>query len=105
MVLECRVNQFLENHKEFIKTENGYACKKSLQYVKLPMKETHSLCRILGILHGDGNMSSSRIHITDKDKEYHIKVLHPLFKSVFGICLNLFKDKNRKQQSQCCYCQ
>lgn len=40
-------------------------------------------------------MSSSRIHITDKCYEYHVKVLRPLFKEVFNLDLNLFHDKNR----------
>ena len=62
---------------------------------KIPTTITKKLCRIIGIIHGDGNMSLSRIHITDKCLEYHKKILHPLFKDVFGIKLNLFHDRNR----------
>ena|SRR3989344_1116645 len=62
---------------------------------KLPKRLTKKLCRVIGIIHGDGNMSSSRIHITDKCLDYHIQVLQPLFKDVFNLELNLFHDKNR----------
>jgi len=62
---------------------------------KLPKRITKNLCRIIGIIHGDGNMSLSRILITDKCRDYHIKVLHRLFKDVFNLELNLFHDKNR----------
>lgn len=53
------------------------------------------ICRILGIMHGDGNMSYSRILITDKCREYHESVIHPLFLRAFGVKMNLFHDKNR----------
>lgn len=62
---------------------------------KIPRRITKNLCRIIGIIHGDGNMSSSRIHITDKCHEYHIKVIKHLFKETFNLDMNLFHDKNR----------
>ncbi|MFH1391870.1 MAG: LAGLIDADG family homing endonuclease, partial [Candidatus Diapherotrites archaeon] len=49
---------------------------------------------MLGIIHGDGNMSNSRILVTDKSKKYH-KVVKELFGKVFGITPNIFHDKNR----------
>lgn len=62
---------------------------------KIPKTLTKKLCRIIGIIHGDGNMSSSRIHISDKCLHYHLKELKPLFKDIFNIELNLYHDKNR----------
>ena len=62
---------------------------------KIPTTLTKDLCRVIGIIHGDGNMSSSRIHITDKCLEYHTQELQPLFKKVFNLKLNLFHDVKR----------
>lgn len=59
------------------------------------MPRKTSICRLLGIMHGDGNMSYSRVHITDKCLDYHIKIIHPLFNELFGVKMNLFHDKNR----------
>ena len=67
-----------------------------LEYpVRIPKNVSVELCRFLGIMHGDGNMSSSRILITDECLRYHTSVLHPLFEELFGIKLNLYHDKNR----------
>jgi intein-encoded DNA endonuclease-like protein len=68
--------------------------KKSKTLVKLPVDFTPDLCRIIGIIHGDGNMSGKRIHITDQNLEYH-EYLKELFRKTFGITLNIFHDKNR----------
>ena len=63
--------------------------------IKLFENLTPDMFRIVGILHGDGNMSFSRILITDKCKDYHITVLRPLFRKVFNLRLNLFHDQKR----------
>ena len=95
MRLECRVKEFLQKHKDIIKKNNRFTVKKSIYKVKLPKNFTFDICRFLGILHGDGNMSLKRIHISDKSKTYHEKVIQPLFQKIFGIKLHLFYDKNR----------
>ena len=92
--LECRLARFLENHPEIIKINGKFRCKNSPHLVKLPKTFSKDLCRLLGIIHGDGNMSGSRILVTDKSKDYH-NVIKYLFEKVFGITPNLFHDKNR----------
>ena len=94
-MLEFRVKKFLNKNKDIIKEDGKYTCKRSPYKIKFPVKFSPELCRLLGEMHGDGNLSSNRIHITDKCKEFHIKELNPLFKKLFGISLNLFYDKNR----------
>ena len=93
-VLECRLKAFLQKHPEIERTKQGFRYKNSPHKVKLPAKFSKELCRILGILHGDGNMSGGRILITDKNKEYH-ETLQKLFSKVFAVKLNLFHDKKR----------
>ena len=67
-----------------------------LEYpVRIPKNLSAELCRFLGVMHGDGNMSSSRILITDECLRYHKSVLHPMFEELFGVKLNLYHDKNR----------
>ena len=94
MRLESRVLRFLEIHSEIQKTENGFKSRKSSNSVKLPKNFTPDLCRIIGIIHGDGNMSGKRFLITDRNFKYH-KYLNKLFRRTFGITLNIFHDKNR----------
>jgi intein/homing endonuclease len=94
MGLESRLIEFLKRHKEIQKQGNLFTMKKSKTLVNLPSEFTPDLCRIIGIIHGDGNMSGKRIHITDQNLEYH-KFLQHLFKRTFGITLNIFHDKNR----------
>ena len=93
--LECRVKEFLLRHKDIIKIDKLFTVKRSIYKIKLPTSLTKDVCRFLGILHGDGNMSLGRIHISDKSEIYHKEIIHPLFKKVFGLKLNLFYDKNR----------
>ena len=71
-----------------------FKTKRSHNPVKLPNYLTPEICRIIGIIHGDGNMSGKRIHITDKNPKYH-EYLNELFRKTFGISLNIFEDKNR----------
>ncbi len=83
MRLERRVRNLVKMRK-----------KKPLLKVRLPTKITPELCRLIGLLHGDGNMSGRRVLLTDQNKEFHL-VIRRIFKSVFGITPNLFHDKGR----------
>ena len=94
MRLECRVLEFLQQNSDIQKLDTYFTCKKSPYRVLLPIKFTKELCRIIGIIHGDGNMSGGRIHITDKNFKYH-KIINTLFQNTFGISLNLYHDKKR----------
>lgn len=94
MGLESRFATFLRNHEEIQKLGDEFKTKRSQNSVKLPKSITLDICRIMGIIHGDGNMSGKRFHITDKNSEYH-EFLKELFQRTFGINLNLFHDKNR----------
>ena len=60
----------------------------------MPLKESESLLRILGIMHGDGNMSGSRILISENDINF-VKKISLLFKKLFGLTPNIFHDKGR----------
>ena len=94
MVLECRVKKFLKNNFDITIKYNKYSCKRSSRHVKLPLKESKSLLRFLGLLHGDGNMFNKRILITEKNKDFCDKISQ-LFEKIFTIALNIFYDKNR----------
>ena len=94
MVLECRVDTFLAKNKDVIKKRNKYFFKRSQQKVTLPCKESKELCRLLGIIHGDGNLSCNRIVITERYKEAH-EMIANLFKKLFSVKVNLFQDKKR----------
>ncbi len=93
--LEYRVKKFLEKNKDIKRIGNQYSCSRSPYKVKLPEEFTEDLCRFIGILHGDGNMSFSRIHISDKSLAYHEKVICQMFKKLFGLKLHIFEDKQR----------
>ena len=94
MGLENRLRNFLQNHPEILKKGNRFTIKRSKNPVILPISFTPELCRIIGVIHGDGNMSGKRVHVTDHNLEYH-KYLHRLFKKAFDITPNIFHDKNR----------
>ncbi len=94
MGLECRLVQFLQKHPEIQSRGHKFTVKKSKTFVSLPNHFTKDLCRIIGIIHGDGNMSGRRVHITDQNSKYHT-YLRRLFRKNFGIKLNIFNDKNR----------
>ena len=90
------LTQVLQNHPEIEKTISGkYTIKRSPYNVILPTNLTIDLYRIVGIIHGDGNMSGRRILISDKNLSYHENVVIPLFERTFGITLNLYYDRNR----------
>ena len=72
-----------------------YYCRGSPYRVFLPDKFSNHLCRFIGVMQGDGNLSYNRIHITDEDPEYHLDVLHPLVRSLFNLELNIYLDKPR----------
>ena len=63
--------------------------------VKIPKQHNSMISRLVGIIHGDGNMSFKRVLITDECLEYHKNVIHPLFYQLFGVKLNLYHDKAR----------
>jgi hypothetical protein len=94
MVLELRVKKFLGTNQDVIKKKRGFTCSKSPYYVKLPSKESENLFRLMGVIHGDGNMSRKRILITEKDKG-HVDTIVSLFENVFAIATNIFYDKRR----------
>ena len=68
--------------------------KKPLLKVRLPTRITPDLCRLLGLLHGDGNMSGGRVLLTDQNKKFHVTV-RGIFRSVFGLAPNTFHDVKR----------
>ncbi len=94
MGLECRLSEFLGMHPEIRKVRGKYRVKRSNTTITLPTSFTKDLCRIIGIIHGDGNMSGKRFLVTDKNFRYHL-YLRKLFKKTFGITLNLFEDRKR----------
>lgn len=94
MGLESRLCEFLNKHSEIRKVGSGYRIKNSKKIVILPTSFTNDLCRIIGIIHGDGNMSNKRLLITDNNFRYH-QYLRKLFKKTFRINLNLFEDRRR----------
>ena len=94
MGLESRLDEFLRNHKEILRKGNYFIARKSKVPIRLPVGLTPDLCRILGIMHGDGNMSCKRLLITDRNREYH-NYLQTLFGRTFGLKLNVFHDENR----------
>lgn len=68
--------------------------KSPLLKVRLPTKVTPELCRLLGLLHGDGNMSGGRVLLTDQNREFH-KTIRGIFKSTFELAPNTFHDTGR----------
>ena len=93
--MKQRLTKFLKRHTDIINLNNKYTVKRSPYCVKLPTKSTAKLCRFLGVMHGDGNMSFNRIHVSDKSKQYHTEVIAPMFRELFGVGLNLFHDCGR----------
>ncbi len=89
------LERFFWRNPDIRKVNNLYYCRGSPYRVFLPDRFTNNLCRFIGIMHGDGNLSSNRIHITDEDPDYHLDVLHPLVKKLFNLELNLYYDKPR----------
>lgn len=83
MGLERRVKNLLRGQK-----------RKPLMKARLPTRITPELCRMIGMLHGDGNMSGRRVLMTDTNRQYH-KTIHRIFRAVFGVKLNIFHDVNR----------
>jgi intein-encoded DNA endonuclease-like protein len=95
-IFRKRVRQFLENHPEFILArKRQFTVKRSPYVVDIPETFNQELSRILGIMHGDGNMSGARMHISDESYGYQKTVIIPLFQDVFGVTLNLYHDHTR----------
>ena len=93
-ILELRVKKFLEKNPDIFLKNGKYTCKRSPYYADLPLEESKALLRILGIIHGDGNMSGKRILVSENDIEFSNKI-SLLFKKIFGLTLNIFHDKKR----------
>jgi hypothetical protein len=87
--------KFLQKNKDIKQQNSLYYCRGSRYRVRLPTKLNNDLCRFIGIMHGDGNLSYKRILITDKKKKYHEEVVKPLVEILFNLPLNLFHDENR----------
>ncbi len=95
MTIIINLNKFLRRNPDIKRINGMYFCKGSPYRVFLRDKLSIDLCRFIGIMQGDGNLSSNRIHITDEDPEYHTKVLYPLVKKLFNLELNLYYDNPR----------
>lgn len=61
----------------------------------VPINFSDDLCWLLGLLHGDGNMSNGRVLFCDKNQQFHRNATHKAFTKVFGIKLNFFHDVKR----------
>ncbi len=94
MRLAFPVKAFIKKHNFIQVGPETFTSKKSHRKVKLPKKPTIELCRLIGIIQGDGNLFNNRILIADKSERFH-KILRNLFKKTFGIEPNLFFDRNR----------
>ena len=93
-VLEFRVKRFFKNNPDIIKKNGKYTCKRSPYCTNLRGRESIALLKLLGIIHGDGNMSGNRILISENDINF-VKKISSLFKKIFGLTLNIFYDKKR----------
>ena len=89
------VSGFLKTHPNISSDGNTYFTKRSLIPVRLSQEFTDELCRVVGWIHGDGNMSYRRILISDESLEFHQDVLGPTFQKLFGVVPHVFHDKNR----------
>lgn len=92
--LEYRLKTFLKRHSEIEQRKGKFHYKNSPFFVRLPTGFSEELCRLLGVIHGDGNISNSRILVCDKCKKYH-NTVKELFEDVFEVTPNIFHDKNR----------
>ena len=94
-MLRDRLNEFLKVHPDILPKGDTFFRKRSLFPVKLPTVFSDELCRVVGWLHGDGNMSYRRVLISDESLEFHHDVLGPTFMRLFGVRPNIFHDTNR----------
>lgn len=95
MTIIIDLEGFLRRNPNIRRINGTYTCRGSPYRVFLPNRFTYDLCRFVGVMHGDGNLSSNRIHITDEDPKYHIRILHPLVRNLFNLELNLYPDNLR----------
>ncbi len=94
-LLQDRVAEFLNAHPDISSKGDTYFRSRSLLPVRLPMEFNDELCRLIGWIHGDGNMSYRRILVSDESFEFHRDVLGPTFQKLFDVQTNIFHDKNR----------
>jgi hypothetical protein len=90
-----RVDEFLKVHPYISSKGDMYFRSRSLHPVRLPTAFSDELCRLIGWIHGDGNMSYRRILVSDESLEFHQDVLGPTFRNLFGVPTNIFHDENR----------
>ncbi len=93
-VLGSRLVAFLDKHPEIQKIGGKFRHKNSSELITLPKYFTPELCRIIGMIHGDGNMSNGRLVITDKCLGYNA-IIRNLFEKAFSVKPNIFHDRKR----------
>ncbi len=94
-MLPVRLSQFLHSHLDIVSENGRYFRPRSLYPIQLPSEFDESLCRLIGWIHGDGNMSYRRILITDECLDFHQDVLRPTFARLFGVAPNIYHDRAR----------
>jgi LAGLIDADG-like domain len=94
-MLQDRVAEFLKAHPDISSKGDMYFRSRSPHPVRLPIAFSNDLCRLIGWIHGDGNMSYRRMLVSDESLGFHRDVLGPTFEKLFGIKTNIFHDENR----------
>ena len=94
-MLQDRVAEFVKVHPDISSKGDTYFRSRSLHPVRLPTVFIDELCRLIGWIHGDGNMSYRRILVSDESLGFHRDVLRPTFQRLFGVQTNIFHDVNR----------
>ena len=94
-VLHDRVAEFLNTHPDIMSKGGMYFRSRSLNPVILPTTFSSELCRLIGWIHGDGNMSYRRILISDESLGFHTTVVRETVQRLFGLKTNIFHDEGR----------
>jgi intein/homing endonuclease len=94
-MLQGRLDQFLQEHREIVCVDSFYTRAKSPYLVRLPDQESVALYRFLGWVHGDGNMSGRRILITDECLQHHETEIRDAFSTLFNLRPNIYEDRQR----------
>jgi hypothetical protein len=89
------MDEFLRVHPDISSKGDTYFRSRSLYPVRLSVAFSDELCRLIGWIHGDGNMSYKRILVSDESFEFHRDVLGPTFQKLFGVKTNIFHDVDR----------
>ena len=88
------IRKFTTKHPEIFQSGSRFTVAKSSHRVKLPTNLNRELCWLVGLIQGDGNISKTRILVSDSTEEFH-RTISKCFQKQFGVNLNLFHDKNR----------